>query len=228
MNTNLRLLSSYGIYILAVMLRKSIGEHKLPEFIKLWYSAGYYEGLDACGVTAYNYINVKNTPIEIFTSCTPDPGCSWDESSFQLNKTKGTQIPSGFISNNGNDWSQITLDPSNPIPGYYSINQTCNGVGSLARSGWVYPLYDCPENTRVSFDNVTHEIGCTTTPTPCLADIVGRDLGSDGGEFFGHVGLVATFGKANPNSNCSRPAALAAESSSELFLCQINSPASVI
>lgn len=198
MNTNFRLLSAYTMSLLAFILKKSAGEHQLPKFIELWYAAGYYEGQDACGVDAFNYLNVQQTPLEIFTSCTPDPGCSWDESSFHRIDEEGTQIPSGFISQNGNDWSQITLDPANPISGYYSLNQTCNGVSSLAWSGWAYPLYDCPEKTRVSFDNVTHEKGCTTTPTPCVGDVVGRDLSSTGFEDLGHVGLVTTFGKANP------------------------------
>lgn len=185
--------------LLAFMLRKSAGEHKLPRFTDKWYAAADFMGQDACGVAAFNYINVQKTPLEIFTSCTLDPGCFWNESSFHRIDKKGTQIPSGFISQNNNDWGQIKLDSANPISGYYSITQTCNGSGSFEWSSWVYPLYDCPEKTRVSFDNLTYEIGCTTTPTPCLADVVGRDLGIDYFEVVGHVGLVASFAKSNPN-----------------------------
>lgn len=205
MNTNFRLLSVYTMSLLAFMLRKSAGEHQIPQFIDKWYGAGYYEGKDACGVDAFNYINVQPTPLEVFGS--PSPSCYWKEDSFKHEYDDPSQLPSGFISQNLNDWNQILLDPTNPVSGWYSIEQICENDDSPTGFGaWIYPLYDCPEKTRVSFDNVTHERGCTTTPTPCLADVVGRDLAISNDDIFqpivesaGHVGLVAAWGHANPN-----------------------------
>jgi len=180
------------------MSKKSLGEHVLPEYHQGWfYSDAIDNGLDSCGVSAYSYINLSYDARDYYVLCTSNLACSWNGEFIDIIYDP-SKIPPGFISQNTNDWQQIALQPGSIVAAYHTFEVECENGESYVCGSWVYPFYTCPSNSRVSYDNLTMEIGCTTTPTPCVADIVGRDLGSDGAEFFGHVGLVTTFGKANP------------------------------
>ena len=55
----------------------------------------------------------------------------------------------------------------------------------------IYPSYQCPDNSRISFDEQNGEAHCSTTPQVCDADVVGRDLDSLGVGMLGHVGLTS-------------------------------------
>ena len=200
MNTNFRLFSSYTLSIFAILARKATGEHKLPEFKGVWYDLVSRDGLDSCGAEKYEYYNsFASSPCEylamIFSLYS---GCVWDYSSC-YNEESYSNMPAGFISNNPEDWNKILLNSSNPVSGRYNMSMICENDLTYSCSSLLDPFYDCPPNTRLSYDNVTMEIGCTTTPTPCLADVVGRDLDSAGISMFGHVGLVASYKVSNPN-----------------------------
>ncbi|MES2204519.1 MAG: hypothetical protein V4496_04775 [Pseudomonadota bacterium] len=202
MNTDFRLSFTYTLSLLAYVTQKVTAEHVLPVFIGSWYNDynGFSSGLDSCGVTIHNPGELFSSPEEVFEDAFSHiSGCVYDDNCYS-HTNYVDDMPSEFISCNTDDWEKIILNQTSIKMEY--CNRYCYG-DSDSESGyytvWISPLYDCPPNTRLSYDNITMEIGCTTTPTPCLADVVGRDLGSADGEFFGHVGLVASFGKANPN-----------------------------
>ncbi len=183
-------------------MRGGKSEHVLPIFAGLWYDAqhGYnYEGYDACSVVLYTYNELTVTPQEQMPIPSNSSYCTWDYDNIEY-YGNSTDMPSGFISGNHYDWEEILLDPNAAIKMTYQMN--CKTAGG---SIWTYnritasPLYECPSNTRISWDNATRETGCTTTPIPCLADIVARDLNMEGFTFLAHVGLVAGTKEENPD-----------------------------
>lgn len=71
--------------------------------------------------------------------------------------------------------------------------------GRQLASTWVviFPNFICPNGSRVTMQNGARF--CSTTPTVCLADVVGRDLSVPGFGFLGHVGLTHFDQSENPN-----------------------------
>lgn len=197
-----RVFSIYKISFLTMLMRYIDAEHVLPIFTGFWYDVqgGYnYEGYDACNVVLYSYNELTATPQELLPTPANYSFCKWDYDNIEY-YGNSTGMPSGFITGNYYDWEKILLNPNAAIKVTYGI--TCKDTGGGI---WEYnkvtaaPLYECPPNTRISWDNVTREIGCTTTPTACYADIVARDLNYTAIEFFGHVGLVTSSKVNNPN-----------------------------
>jgi len=187
--------------MMTLLTRNAKSAHLLPLFTGLWYNAqsGYdYQGYDACSVVRYTYNELTSSPQELLSIPTNYSFCTWDYDNINY-YGNSTSMPGGFISNNYDDWEKILLDPNAAIKVTYGI--TCEDSGGAV---WEYnkvtaaPFYECPPNTRISWDNTTKEVGCTTTPTSCYADIVARDLNYSVIEFFGHVGLVTTSKISNP------------------------------
>lgn len=148
------------------------------------------------------YNELTTTPQELIPTPYNYTFCTWDYDNVEY-YGNSTDMPSGFISGNSYAWEKILLDPNAAIKVTYGI--TCKDESGGI---WEYnkataaPLYTCPSNTRISWDNVTRETGCTTTPTACYADIVARDLYYPDFpiiEPLGHVGLVTSSKVNNPN-----------------------------
>lgn len=201
---------SYTQLFLSPLVQKTSGEHVLPEFTGLWYwdertnSPVYgdtpdYQGNDACSIPFYTYGTVASSPEALMRTIPRYSGCEWDYYSISF-VTNYTDMPFGFISQNSDDWNNILLDPEAPLTKGYEMTGMCyvDDVDDNDDSTYIYarvaPFYDCPSNTRLSYDNVTKERGCTTTPVPCLADIVARDLNVTGAGWLGHTGLISTYG----------------------------------
>lgn len=197
---------AYALSLLATVAQRATTKLVLPTPTGLWYDYGAdYQGLDSCGAPAYLYRWNVETIEGLFYEAYGTPpcnGCTWDVSSL-TNDANFYEMPPGFVTDNPSDWSQIILDPANPVHGQYSMNIMYEGEVQSRPQINAYPVYDCPAYTRLSYDNVTLTIGCSTTPTLCMGDTVGRDLNLPSPlqpfDFLGHVGLVATWGHANPN-----------------------------
>ncbi len=201
-------LFSYAQLFLSPLVQRTTGDHLLPVFNGSWYDdiVANYEALDACGIDAYTYGSMASSPEEIITSftnpyyfCHPSISgviCAtyyWDYNTITYISNL-TTIPKGFISQNSNDWDEIILDPEAQSMRYYSVSGVSEDGWWLTHYFYISPFYDCPSNTRLSYDNKTKEMGCTTTPAPCLADIVARDLNVTGARWLGHTGLISTYG----------------------------------
>ena len=173
-------------------------EHLLPVFVNLWFDELKYVGPDSCGIEYSNFEILLPSPAAVLQTKAPYySDCLWDYSNLTIS-SNSTNPPPGFVSANYDDWNQIILDPNAIVGSSYSI--ACidnNGKAQQYFYDWIYPFYDCPPYTRLSYDNTTLEKGCTTTPTLCLADVVARDLSIPGMETFGHIGLVSSFAKPN-------------------------------
>lgn len=201
MNKNFRLHALYTLSIFSVLMRSAKGEHLLPIFTNLWYGTNdySYDGVDACHVGIYVYDQFFASPMAVLEDFYN--GCIWDHSTFK-NTYNYTTKPSGFISTSTDDWNKITLDSNAAYMGTYQM--LCTSASSGLKNTYsiiAIPYYECPTNvsTRLSYDNFTQEVGCTTTPMSCVADIVARDLNYTSIEFFGHVGLITDYMKPNPN-----------------------------
>lgn len=193
---------AYTFSLLSSLFHKITAEHLLPVNNisdindDKWYQVATYQGLDACGVNMYSYDVLMSLPT-LCKAVTPkdeDCGCLF------FLPFENYDMPPGFLTTNSDDWAKIIAGPyeTTSLPGIYQTDcNTNDGIRSYNITA--YPFYDCPPNTRLSYDNVTMEVGCTTTPTPCVGDIVGRDLDSAGISMFGHVGLVASYKASNPN-----------------------------
>lgn len=184
------------------IIRQVNTEHALPIFAGLWYGRANSPDYDACGTFMHAYIpaELSTSPLDSVKTLAPYySDCTWDYAN-AVNDMNSTSMPYGFDYDSYNDWNKIILDPNAAVSIHYAIS--CIDSNGLPLHNkflpWAYPKYDCPVNTRNSYDNVTYEVGCTTTPTPCMGDIVGRDLSSNGLEGAGHVGLVTSYNVSNP------------------------------
>ena len=206
MNIHQRLLFISTFY---QVMQKISSDHVLPIFAGLWYETAEYQESDSCGREIFNYGELFSSPADLVISkFSPDCACDYSSISSYYNFTS---MPYGFISMNSNDWKEIIAQPDAALAGEYEIHcanclsQTSGfPISSESRlKSWyqvmALPFYDCPPYTRLSYDNITYEIGCTTNPTPCLADIIARDLTIPGLESCGHVGLIATYEDSTPS-----------------------------
>ena len=184
------LVQALSIYL--VLAQRAAGEHVLPLFEYLWYNSADYSGQDACGVDAFDYGPMASSPAELLELINPNYfNCTWNN--LDPKNSNSTIMPNGFISTNTNDWDEVLLSPSAVTTGTYVIDCYDEEDNVVQDSITAYPSYSCPDNTRLSYDNITREVGCTTTPTSCLADVVARDLAIPGFSWAGHIGLTETW-----------------------------------
>ena len=197
MNSNL--FSLYSFSILYFSIRETTGEHVLPVFQGLWYNKANCLGADACLQAYYNYSDFLPTPEDVLkNSALPYySDCTWtyDEATYSSDSV----MPVGFVGT-PDDWQQIILDPNAALEGYYFVE--CDDVNGMYKHySFVdfYPLYLCPPSSRLTlYDNITLEEGCSTTPMPCVADVVGRSFNYTGLGLLGHLGLVTSIDQ-NPD-----------------------------
>ena len=205
MRINPQISATFIISLFAILLKKTESEHVLPIFTEQWYD-GYhfkYGEFDACGVEMFEYGPLASSPQELLEWNAPyHTDCTWD---FTVNMDdvdykSSTNMPPGFVSTNQNDWKIILEDPNVALDTtYYTYCYNESKITYLdSMTLAMQPLYQCPSNTRLSYDNTTAEIGCTTMPMLCVADAVARDLAIDELENYGHVGLVTTNRERNP------------------------------
>lgn len=196
---NINFMTIYTFSIFSMLIRNSREEHVLPEFQRLWYNKATSSFTDACLALNYNYSEFYTTQKSVLMNVNLPyyPDCSWNYDKATYYNL--TTPPNGFVGTQ-NDWKTLTLDPNAALTGFYRID--CydeNGVYKEYTFVDIYPLYMCPAFSRLTlYDNSTLEEGCSTTPMPCVADIVARDLNYPGLGWLGHVGLVTSLDQ-NPD-----------------------------
>ncbi|MCR9192292.1 MAG: hypothetical protein NXI01_06480 [Gammaproteobacteria bacterium] len=210
--------SHTGVSLIALLAAQEVtSEHVLPKHVPgLWYAKPTYQGVDACGIDFYTYdlATLENWCVGYFKDHSPCKDICDDEEDCRpicgdntYTIESDSSYPLGFISTNPNDWNTIIQNPTAAKPSIVSIvARTCNTSSHRYEDHYghyhvrLYPFYDCPDGTRLSHDNVTLEVGCTTTPVPCLADVAGRSalpndaLMSQAGD----IALVASSKEPNP------------------------------
>lgn len=221
---------SYTVWLqmLVLFFQRASSEHVLPTFQNAWYCSGKefacedytkpsnftYNGVDSCEVDSFSYGKLYDSCDSSYwrqLNLADHAGCYWDYDNVEVyyeSADNRRSMPAGFVSSNSDDWYEIMTNNMGNMDfkeSYVTTTIYCKDY----EDEWhvldmivniLEPLYDCPENTRLGYDNVTIELGCTTTPVPCLADVVGRDLDAiDPISQLGHIGLVASSGEVNPN-----------------------------
>lgn len=170
-----------------------------------WYTDISDDYEDSCLEDHYQYKNMETgTAFElaqkILVPTKEHKDCYW-----QTVKLKPTfDFPDDFPGTR-NQWNQLK---KNPLAKTQKASRTCINVDE--RSGHeveidsismnIYPSYRCPTGSYYSLDRDTKNLGCTTKPIGCAADIVGRDLdttnkkGDDNVPLYikhlGHIGLT--------------------------------------
>lgn len=184
-------------YAYILFLKEALGEHVLPVFEDLWYGWSDYDGVDACGQNYCQYYYLASSPIDALkSSLVNSSDCSWDYDGASISVS--SYVPECFIGSSA-DWDEILMDSNTAETQIYHVNCiNSEGVVLYGQQVSVNPFYGCPGDARLSFDNETLAEGCTTTPMPCLADVVARDLSLPGVSAYGHVGFVASAGSSNP------------------------------
>ena len=196
---NINFMTIYTFSIFSTLIRNSLEEHVLPVSQGLWYNEAKFSGVDACLSAYYNYSEffptqedvLRNANIPYYADCTWE----YDKATYYNNSV----MPYGFIGT-PDDWHIIILDPNATLGGFYHVDcYDQNGLKKEYAYVYVYPFYWCPPSSRLTYyDNFTLEEGCSTTPMPCVADIVARDLNYTGLGWLGHVGLVTSLDQ-NPD-----------------------------
>jgi len=201
------LLTTY-VRVVVLLSRQTSGDHFLPFFTGQWFTDIDYYGGDACGIEYCNPTSLSLSPEEALLNIAPFySDCLWNAGSIEI-LYNSTGMPVCFVSENTDDWSQILLDPNAAVMSQYQIRCEDDGEVKHYYANYVWPFYDCPTGTRLSYDSDSREKGCTTTPLPCVADVVGRDLSPpeiledffpEGAEDLGHIGLVTSCAHNNPD-----------------------------
>lgn len=197
--------ATFMMSLLTVLIKKAEAEHVLPMFTGQWFDGYHFQYVeaDACGIEIFEYGPLASSPQELLEWNAPyHSDCVWDFSvdMSAVDYKNSTNIPAGFVSTNHNDWNIILESPNAALTTtYYTY---CYNESSMfftdSMTLTMYPLYSCSSNTRLSYDNTTSEIGCTTTPMLCVADAVARDLAIEELANYGHIGLVTTNQERNP------------------------------
>jgi hypothetical protein len=174
-----------------LFLQPAFAAHVLPEFAGFWYSVATPVNVDACTQQLYSYAdkNSSNQQLadQILSKSQTPNNCTWGEA-YQSQTT--TTMPQEFIGN-AKDWNAITSNTNSNITTTWK-SDCKDQKGNITQSNTVQlkPGYQCPTGSRFS-RNSDGTYGCSTTPTPCLADEVGRDLGVPLMGRFGHAAIIA-------------------------------------
>lgn len=181
-----------SLQALLLLLQRAASEHKLPYFSGYYFTdtkEEFYE-VDGCGFTFCTPALLSSSPLDAMLKAAPSyPDCEWNASSLVKEGSSGTWKPNCFVSENDNDWNEIYASPSPEVTQLYTIYCDGNDGKTLYKfTEYVEPWYDCPDNTRRSWDMYTGEKGCTSTPLPCIADVAAYN-----DETASYVGLVWSF-----------------------------------
>jgi len=170
----------------AKQTRSENGDTKLPVFGGFWYTwTGDYQYTDPCGLVICNYIDQTFNPkalAERLLPPVPQRYCTWGDVQAH-EESVGT--PEFVFMFDLNDWQYIFSDPSQP----HTINwkRACIDKEQQVRdikNVYIFPKYICPSDTTY------HNFKCSTKPTACKGDVVGRDLNSPPFWTLGHVGIT--------------------------------------
>lgn len=180
----LTLILSTGVY----------AAHVAPDFTGYWYLGVDYNGMDACGISSYNYRSktqgdAATVGAQLLNDVTPHTDCEW-QPAYQSSNMQN--MPPDYPGNT-DDWKAVLTDTNKPhVVMYRRECKTQQGRIIDSKNITILPSYQCPANSRQSFDldSPNGVAGCTTTPASCKADVMGRDLNVPGFGELGHIALA--------------------------------------
>lgn len=171
-----------------------------------------YKFVNNCGYEHFHFFPYKTSdpgirPVSILKDTLPRPDCIWGNIAYE---TYAIATPQDFPGTN-KDWDYISDIHSGKFV-YYIWRRDCvKGTVFVDYTQAVsWPIFQCPEGSRFATADKDDGVlvdpadgsygGCATKPTfGCLADVVGRDMGSSNG-FLGHVGIISSIPSWNTPS----------------------------
>lgn len=165
-----------------------------------WYSGELMiKNIDSCSRIFWTYQEKAQNRSAIinqtFAHLPIHTDCNWSPPEFE---SFSTSIPSDFPNFNISDY-QTLISTGSPQPEHWKA--VCRRDGDEAGENYIidqvshiiFPMYECPVNSRITGDYSTTvpALICSTTPDVCFSDVVGRDLDSSGLGMLGHVGLTS-------------------------------------
>lgn len=178
-------------YLLPLISLNSYAEHVLPTFSDLYFFNGSIQDMDSCSMPIYSYQFSDSSPKVIAEKVNATmqqyTDCTWRE---PINTGDSLDIP-GLFPTTPDDWEKIsTQDPSAPKPQDWEFDCIDKNGAVIHHANYtIQPQYTCPKGSRMD----VVDVGCTTTPYVCDADVVGRDLNYPVLSVFGHVGLAVGY-----------------------------------
>lgn len=184
------------LILLMLPFHSAFAKHVLPVFSGYWYKGVDGWSIDACTKFTATYIDrfpvsEQELARQLLQNVPERSDCEWQD--VQINYKYST-APLDFVGDNA-DWAEISQNPNSPTGVNWRRDCVNNDSGGSSVvydyvSTSVFPSYICPLGSRESLDLTDQRVGCSTEPTACNADIVGRDLSSIPIQAAGHVGLV--------------------------------------
>lgn len=198
---SVKIIISVSVLMLLLTSHVVHAEKIMPVFSGDWFDSVIEYNLDSCYVLHPTYKNKEKDKKYLIDKVskemtTAHENCTWGQP--YLSQQDGTFEPADFPTPNSNDYSEIIAkDKYAPRSEYWKIDCTEPKNGSILdfKLITIQPSYRCPKGSREVFTKDGFKI-CTTRPTVCFADVVGRDLKGGGGKL-GHVGLTLP---GNPNT----------------------------
>lgn len=164
-----------------------IAEHKLPIANGKWFTGARLSAVNACGLSSYTYSALTTTPTITYKDKLAFSSAEHCART-QMSVSAISDEPQGFIGTH-HDWQMISSQSQMPHSSKYTNQCLDKDNHVIAEKSLIaHPQYQCPVGSR--YDVSDQDIGCNTTPTPCVGDVVAHDLFNKEIYFFGHVGMV--------------------------------------
>ncbi len=186
--------------IILINYQSAYCEIVMPVFYG-WYTNSKHDYEDSCFQDHYRYKNLETetTAFELAQKVLSAPernDCQWQRVSLNPTWYHADDFPGTY-----DQWKELSQNSSAITQEATRSCLNLNGYEVTSISTYIFPSYRCPKGSAHSLDLDSFESGCSTKPSGCEADIVGRDLdtkneeGEDpdkiGIKNFGHIGLAA-------------------------------------